>query len=201
MIRIVCASISSADDRIYRKLYEKASVQRKLRADRYLRREDKLRCVTAAALLKKELGVEEEELIKNDFGKPYIKDRNDVYFNLSHSGQYVVIAWGNTEVGVDVQQHDPSTDMEGIGRRFFALDEMQYAHRNTERFYEIWTKKESFLKYTGRGLHMELNSFSVLVPEPRIRYFYHTLGTEYSLSLCMEDEECEIALLDVQQLL
>lgn len=201
MIRIVCASISSADDRIYRKLYEKASVQRKLRADRYLRREDKLRCVTAAALLKKELGVEEEELIKNDFGKPYIKDRNDVYFNLSHSGQYVVIAWGNTEVGVDVQQHDPSTDMEGIGRRFFALDEMQYAHRNTERFYEIWTKKESFLKYTGRGLHMELNSFSVLVPEPRIRYFYHTLGTGYSLSLCMEDEECEIALLDVQQLL
>ena len=52
MIRIVCADIASADACIYRGLYKKASDQRKSRADRYLRPEDKLRCVTAAALLK-----------------------------------------------------------------------------------------------------------------------------------------------------
>ena len=49
MIRILCADLASADaDRygeVYGRLYEKASEERKRRADRYLRFEDKLRCV------------------------------------------------------------------------------------------------------------------------------------------------------------
>ena len=44
--------MDSADEQVYRSLYEKASVSRKHRADRYLRQEDKLRTVAAAALLK-----------------------------------------------------------------------------------------------------------------------------------------------------
>lgn len=201
MIRVVCADISSADDQIYQKLYEKASSRRKLRADRYLRQEDKLRCVTAAALLKNLLGVEEDQIEQNAFGKPYIKDRKNVHFNLSHSGRYVVLAWGDTELGVDVQKHDPATNTEAVGMRWFAPDEQQYAHRDANRFYEVWTKKESFLKYTGKGLRTSLHSFSVLTPEPNIRYFFRTLGADYSLSLCTKEDEYEFELLDVQQLL
>ena len=201
MIQVICADISVADACIYRKLYEKASSQRKQRADRCLRQEDKLRCVTAAALLKTVLGTDEKQLAKNDFGKPYLNDRKDIHFNLSHSGRYVVLAWGNTEVGVDVQRHDPSANAEAIGRRHFAPDERSYVGGDVRRFYEVWTKKESYLKYTGTGLAADLRAFSVLTPEQKIRYFYRTLGTDYSLSLCTEEEECEIELLDVQQLL
>jgi len=201
VIRIVCADIASADGCIYRGLYKKASDQRKSRADRYLRQEDKLRCVTAAALLKNVLGADDDQIAKNDFGKPYLKDRRGVYYNLSHSGRYVVLAWGDTELGIDVQKHEACANMEAIGMRFFALDELQYARGDIGRFYEIWTKKESFLKYTGKGLHTDLRAFSVLAPESDIRYFYRTLGTDYSLSLCTEDHEIETTLLDVQQLL
>ena len=201
MIRVVCADIASADACIYRGLYEKASDQRKSRADRYLRQEDKLRCVTAAALLKNVLGADDDQIAKNDFGKPYLKDRRDVHYNLSHSGRYVVLAWGDTELGIDVQKHEVCTNMEAVGTRFFALDELQYARGDTTRFYEIWTKKESFLKYTGRGLHMGLRSFSVLAPEGNVRYFHRMLDTEHSLSLCTEADAYELELLDVRQLL
>lgn len=200
MIEMKCIDISSADDRIYQSLYEKASLQRKLRADRYLRQEDKLRCVTAAALLKTVLGVEDDQIGQDDSGKPYIKDRKDLYYNLSHSGRYVVLAWGNTPVGVDVQQQDPSTDIEAIGSRFFTSDELQYIQGNRMRFYEIWTKKESYLKYTGKGLRGGLRSFSTLMPEASIRYFSQILGEDHSLSLCTEEDTYEMELLDIRQL-
>lgn len=201
MIRIVCIDISSADERTYRSLYEKASHARKLRADRYLRQEDKLRCVTAAALLKKVLGADEDQIVKNEYGKPYLRERRDIHYNLSHSGSYVVLAWGNSEVGVDVQKHDPAVNTEAIGKRFFAQDELLYARQAPRHFYEIWTKKESFIKYTGKGLHDDLRSFSALIPETNIRYFYRMLGTDYSLSLCTEEEEYETTVMAVQQLL
>jgi len=201
MIWVVCADISSADDRVYQGLYEKASAARKRRADRYLRQDDKIRCVTADALLQMVLGTESYEIEKNEFGKPYLKDSADFYFNLSHSGRYVVIAWGDTEMGVDVQQHEADTRTDILGARFFAPDEMDYAHRNPQRFYEIWTKKESYVKYIGKGLHRDLRSFSVLTPEPGIRYLYQTLEGGYSLSLCTVERTYAFEMLDVRQLL
>lgn len=200
MIRVICVDISSAEDELYRRLYENASVPRKCRADRYMRQKDKLRCVTAEALLRSILGVTEDQIEKNCFGKPYIKARKDVFYNLSHSGRYVVLAWGDTEVGVDVQQHDPATDRNAIEMRFFAPDEQRYVCGDIGRFYEIWTKKESYLKYTGRGLRRDLRSFSVLSMEQSLRFFYGTLDDDHSLSLCTVEDEYVFERLDIQQL-
>lgn len=201
MIRILCADIASADAGIYEKLYGQASPERKKRADRYLWQEDKLRCVTADALLKRVLGTDTYRIGKNDFGKPYVKDREGFYYNLSHSGRYVVIAWGDSEVGVDVQQQGTAARMEAVAERFFAPDERNLVCRESQRFYEIWTKKESYLKYIGKGLHQDLRSFSVLAPAPGIRYRYRILEGGYSLCLCTTEEEYMFELLDIRQLL
>ena len=201
MIRVVCVDISSAEDEIYRKLYARASVQRKRRADRYLRQMDKLRCVTAEALLRCVLGVTEDQVEKTCFGKPYIRDRKDVFYNLSHSGRYVVLAWGATEVGVDVQQHDAATDTKALETCFFAPDERRYTCGDIGRFYEVWTKKESYLKYTGSGLRTDLRSFSVLSPERKLRFFCRTLDQAHSLSLCTQEDEYAFELLDIRQLI
>lgn len=200
MIHILCADVSSADKGIYDRLYEKASPERKQQADGYRRQEDKLRCVTAHALLKTALGTEVFQIEKQACGKPRVKDRKNFYYNLSHSGRYVVIAWGSSEVGVDVQEHDTKASTERIAKHFFAPDEQAYAVGNIQHFYEIWTKKESYLKYTGRGLRKALSSFSVLAPEPGIRYLYRMLEGEYSLALCTEENDYTFHLLDVQQL-
>lgn len=200
MIRILCADISSGDETCYRRLYEKASPERAKQADRYLRQEDKLRCVTAHALLQRVLGTEEFRIEKNEFGKPYIIGRADFHYNLSHSGRYVVIAWGEREVGVDIQQHKASIDIELIAKRFFTADEQAYIQKDLLRFYEIWTKKESYVKYTGRGLHLDLGSFSALKPESGIRYRYRQLDGGYSLSLCTSEKDDTFELLDIRQL-
>lgn len=205
MICVLCADISAADKEAYEHLYEKSSPERKVRADRYRRQEDKLRCVTADALLRRALGADCCQIQKGKNGKPFVKDCPDFHYNLSHSGRYVVIAWGNTEVGIDVQQHDAAADLEGIGARFFTSDELVYiredAARRTERFYEIWTKKESCLKYTGEGLRRDMRSFSTLMPEQPIRYWYRELDADHSLCLCAADQEVTFELLEIHQLL
>ncbi len=204
MIRIICADISSADEETYGRLYERASEERKRRANRYLRKEDKLLCVTADALLKTALGTNEFQIQKNEYGKPYIKERNDFYYNLSHSGKYAVIAFGNSEVGVDIQQHRGGTDMRLIAEQCFARDEKDYVwqsdQQSEERFYEIWTGKESYLKYIGKGLRKNMQSFSVLdrKREREIRLLHPDEG--YSLSLCTTDREYTFELSDVRQL-
>lgn len=204
MIRILCADITSADERIYKSLYERASEERKRRADRYLRQEDKIRCVTADALLRIALGTEIFQIQENEFGKPYIKNQKNFYYNLSHSGNCVVLAWGNGEVGVDVQQHRADTDMRIIAENCFADDEKEYimqSDRQTEeRFYEIWTGKESYLKYVGKGLRGNMRSLSILQRKSEILFLPHFPQKGYSLSLCAAQKDYTFELLDIKQL-
>jgi len=204
MIRIICADISRADGNIYESLYERASEERKRKADRYRRYEDKLRCIVADALLRAAFGAEKLQMEKNEYGKPYIKNREGLYFNLSHSGHYVVLAWGESEVGIDVQCHSADTDMRMIAGISFARDEQEYVwqsdRQTAERFYEIWTGKESYLKYVGKGLSGTMRSFSVLEQRPRIRCLQHTPCGGYTLSFCSEEQEYTLELSDVRQL-
>ena len=201
MIKIICADMIQADERTYRSLYERASAERKSRADRYRWQEDKLRCVAAEALLRMALGTDDYRIEKNSSGKPYVSDKKEFFYNISHSGRYVVLAWGNSEVGVDVQRQDTNTNVSAIANRFFTSDERELLQREPQRFFEIWTKKESYLKYIGKGLYQDLGSFSVLTPAPGIRYQYYTLEGGYSLSLCTTEDDLELKMLDVQQLL
>lgn len=201
MVQLLCTDISSADENIYKLLYELASPERKEKADRYRWPEDKLRCVTAEALLRTSLGTADFKIQQGIFGKPCVAGREDFHYNISHSGHYVVIAWGSTEVGVDVQKHDTTANISKIAKRYFGAEEQAYMAEDPFRFYEIWTKKESYLKFTGKGLQEDLRSFNVLAPAAGIRYFYRILEGGYSLSLCTTEDTYSLKILDVQQLL
>ena len=43
-----------------------------------------------------------QEMKQTSYGKPYIEN-SDIYFNISHSGSYILCAVGNEEVGVDIE--------------------------------------------------------------------------------------------------
>jgi len=204
MIRIICADISRADGRDYERLYEKASEERKRKADRYRRYEDKLRCVAADALLRAALGAEDIQIEKNEYGKPYIKNMEGTYFNLSHSGSYVVIAVGESEIGIDVQRHGVCADMNVVAELCFTRDEQGYARDGgqyeSDRFYEVWTGKESYLKYIGKGFCEDARSFGILGQRERIRCLHNTPCEGYTLSFCSADKEYTLELSDVRQL-
>ena len=40
---------------------------------------------------------------RNEHGKPYLEDRQGIYVNWSHSGDYVICAVADREVGIDLQ--------------------------------------------------------------------------------------------------
>ena len=202
MIRILCADIQSANAYTYEKLYGQSSPERRARADRYLRYEDKVRCVTADALLRTALGTGDFRTEKNGQGKPRLEGYENLnfFYNLSHSGRYVVLAHGKGEIGVDVQEHDTGVDRMAVAEQRFAPDEQAYVGRSIRRFYEIWTGKESYLKYTGEGLRRDMRSFSIFGVDPAVRCLPCLSDDGYSLSLCAADPEYTFELLDIRQL-
>ena len=127
MIHVVCCDIESIGIDEYRRLFDASPVERQSRAEGYLRQEDKVRCVTAHALVRyaveKTLNLSEFTVERDEWGKPHIQGREDFYFNLSHSGSWVVIAYGESPVGVDVEQIRMEAGKENIARRHFTPEE------------------------------------------------------------------------------
>ncbi|MCL2592691.1 MAG: 4'-phosphopantetheinyl transferase superfamily protein [Defluviitaleaceae bacterium] len=106
-------------------------------------------------------------------GKPCLADRPNIHFNISHTGNYVACAISNEPVGVDIEIIKLISPK--IAERFFTQDEIAYIDTTEDvfRFYEVWTKKESFIKFKGKGLHMPLSSFSVINSESSLSANFH----------------------------
>lgn len=108
---------------------------------------------------------------KGKYGKPYIKAYPEFKYNISHSGEYVAIAYGREEVGIDIECIREK-DLK-IAKRCFHEDEYAYIIQSefeqNERFFEIWTMKEAYLKYTGQGINIPLDSFVVEPDKLKIR--------------------------------
>ncbi len=94
----------------------------------------------------------------NEFGKPIVD--GDIFFNLSHSGDYVVIAISTVKVGVDIEDTARKKDWKKLLERFFHEEEKKCV-QNQKDFYHLWTKKEALLKCVGIGLTQNLDSFRV----------------------------------------
>lgn len=171
LIHIAYADISRFPANAYDELLLSASAERQQRAGRYRCRADALRCVAAEALLRYAVG-QMPDIAKpfavacDGFGKPHLVGAPRFRYNLSHSGNYAVIAWGNSCVGVDVQMLPTDEGAQAVARRYFTESEQRYVFAGDpgwqQRFARIWTGKESYLKYLGIGLRKELRSFSAL---------------------------------------
>ncbi|WP_162160552.1 4'-phosphopantetheinyl transferase family protein [Paenibacillus gorillae] len=144
-------------------------------------------------------GNSELKFIQNRFGKPMLereRDEREIYFNLSHSGQWVVCAVDYTPVGIDVEEMKPISFE--IAKRFFSKDEYEALLREPEisrqqYFYALWTMKESFIKADGRGLSLPLDQFTIDVAQGRVQYqqewqnsrlWYSQLDEEHMLAVC-----------------
>lgn len=88
-------------------------------------------------------------------------------FNLSHSaGLGLLAVAAGCAVGVDLEWSGRTVDTAAIAARFFApgeiaaLNHLPEAERR-QGFFNGWTRKEAYLKATGLGLALPLDSFSV----------------------------------------
>ena len=138
--------------------------ERKGKILRYKLAQSRKQGLGAGLLLKwalKKHGAAVEQLSYGANGKP---EAEDVFFNLSHSGQWAVCAIGDGPVGCDVEEI--ASVREGIAERFFTENEVQHLEQfegdqRKEEFFRLWTLKESYMKMTGEGMSLGLDRFEL----------------------------------------
>jgi len=104
------------------------------------------------------------EFCKNRFGKLYLPGDN-LFFNVSHSNDAFLLGFCfGGRIGVDIEMLNGSEDLPSMVNYAFSEDEALSCSygKNHERFAEIWTLKEAFLKTVGVGLVDRLTSVTIL---------------------------------------
>ena len=109
---------------------------------------------------------EKLEIKKGEKGKPYVLNI-PAHFNVSHSGDYTVLAISDRPIGIDLEIIRDFSAI--LAKKYFNEDELKYISGNSSSrkkslmqkcFYEIWTAKEAYLKFTGKGIAGGINSLS-----------------------------------------
>jgi len=129
------------------------------------------------------------EIKINRDGKPYVENC-PYHFNLSHSGDWLLLAVGDTPVGADIEKITkirPKTV-----EKYFSQSEQERVKKNgTKEFFEIWTQKESYVKYTGEGIKA-LSKESKDLHYPKGIAFFTKKHEDYQISVCTDKEHLPI---------
>ena len=151
-------------------LYESLQRDRKEKVDRLKKKNLADKQILISAFLQQclakyvDIPPSELEFKYNEQGKPYIED--GIYFNMSHSGEYVVLAVSDYPVGIDIERI--RANRLSVAKRCFCVEEYEdIINAETEeeqnnRFAGYWTMKEAYIKYVGKGLLIPLNSFRIV---------------------------------------
>lgn len=159
--------------------------------------------------VKSYLGKDEKIIIeRKEKGKPYITTPFGVFISVSHSGEYCIVAVSDIEIGVDIQIHerlrgetefDSNERYQKLAKRFFHPEENEFVNLNVKQnFFDVWSAKESYVKYTGEGIDDNFWTYSIL-PEntkemeaswSKNNVFFEKIKfcKGYSLCLCSENK-------------
>ena len=147
------------------------SEQDRDRALRFRFREDRARLVLGrrllAVLLREELGLSAQMLTLTDKGRPYLPDRPEVAFSISHAGDLVAVALTiGAQVGVDIESLNRRVQLDPLAERIFNAADLARFRAvpeagKTRAFFRAWTGKEAVLKALGLGLFGGVAEISV----------------------------------------
>lgn len=158
------------DEPIFLQMLELLSPEKREQIKRYRFDLDKKLSLYSEALVRilacQFLNISNKDItfVKSSFGKPYIQEYSNFHFNISHTKSAIAVIISDKSIGVDIEAIREADML--IANRFFTDDEIRYITEANEyknkRFFEIWTKKEAYIKYIGKGLSIPLNSFNTL---------------------------------------
>lgn len=211
MLVVNCMDITECRNELYQEVRHIVSEERRVRAERYHNLDDSKRCICADLLLRyglyQKIGqVGDIDITFNEFGKPFIKNMIDFKYNITHSGKWVAIVYGNTDAGIDVERIQ--IGREEIADFCYSEQEKLFIYNKAgkdeqiKQFTKLWTMKESYIKFLGTGFSTNLDSFSINALEgvvtsndgevkKDIKVRSIQFDTDYYLSICsMEDEFC-----------
>ena len=180
--------------------------ERREQIDRIRVKRERCLSLGGALLLRKALrdaGAGEPVFACGEHGKPFLRNRPDLHFNISHSCDFVICVLSDAPVGCDIEQIKPVR--ERVAERCFSPEEnaalaaQPDGAAREDLFFRFWTLKESFLKAVGCGITESLTSvsFDLSGDAPVVRqpiasgaFFFREYGEipGYRVSLCKTAE-------------
>jgi 4'-phosphopantetheinyl transferase len=98
--------------------------------------------------------------------KPFISHPfSDIHFNISHSGEWILVALAKNELGVDIEYLNKGFEFNDLMDHHFSEAEQKYIQWQSNAlaaFFYLWTRKEALLKSWGKGLQANLQDIDVL---------------------------------------
>ena len=144
---------------------------------------NKSQTIQARVLLNKMLNyfnLEMPEIIILTNGKPIFKDSN-IYFNYSHSKNYIACAVSLCNVGIDIEETSRTID-DTISKKY--LDNI----KGNDKRLEFWVKKEAYSKLKGYGLQIGLQNITL----DEIKEKYHFINKkEYMCAIYSSSDNIE----------
>lgn len=146
-----------------------------VRADRFVHPRDRNLYVSCHAALRlaisRYLGGHPKRVVLEygPWGKPMIAGEDGLRFSISHSHVSGVLAFAkDREVGIDLERVRSLPSLREMAERTFSRREAEDLRNlpgesGTIGFFRCWTRKEAFIKGTGKGLSLQLDRFSVSV--------------------------------------
>ncbi len=150
-----------------REQYETLDPEEKIRAAGFHKEQDRQIFIAGKALLRFILGTylntdpRNLTFIRGTNKKPILKRpfNSDLNFNVSHSGQYILIAVCDEEVGVDVEKYESFKALKATMTYLFTKTEISFINDQAsplKTFYELWTRKEALLKAASIGIRDDI---------------------------------------------
>lgn len=131
-------------------------------------------------------GVKGAHIIRDKNGKPHT-DKSGVFISASHSGIYFICAVGSDTVGIDIQKQRP-INIDKISKRYFDQKEQEYIRSKGDKgFFEIWTRKEAYAKYTGNGLK-DIIAGEPVIGRKDVGFFDFQIGNGMFVSCCFSKD-------------
>ena len=119
-------------------------------------------------LLSKYLSSDPDEIHISDERnqKPFlIRPVSLIHFNVSHSGDWVLLAFANEELGIDIEKMNVNFTYTQLLGEHFSEREQSYIHECGNpalAFYFMWTRKEALTKAWGTGLQENLKKVDIM---------------------------------------
>ena len=193
---------------------------RRLKSEKYLSIKDKERCLLSEALLIHVLekyyhNFNKIQLTYTKYGKPLLKN-SILNFNISHSGNWIVCSIGNNPVGVDVEEIR-KLNIKWIYKMFSEIEQKYFTDNDIKEeqnlFFKLWTLKESYVKFNGRGLSYSFDRFwidvrnLIVFDEGRriknVSFYSDKLDGSHLYALCHDSRESvrDVQVIDIQNIL
>ena len=125
-------------------------------------------------------------IYKDKNGKPIFLD-NKLYFNISHSKNYITCSLSNTNIGVDLEEDRIIKDT--------LINKIKNKNDIDLDIIQIWNIKEAYSKYLGIGLKLDFSKISINEIKKNINLIsniYNLKNNNLYLSLCYNIKENDI---------